>query len=116
MTLFRGVLNATGIFSVNIYFFAALAGGVQTIAPDRWMPISVFVWQKGWSSWRIAAFSFLIFTLHVGLGFALYAGLAGLLSAISEDNLGIFSLLFLGWLERFAPCLFRDFERFFIAV
>src|ERR1700746_4099076 len=81
---------------MSIYFFAALAGAAQMMAPDRWMPASVFAWQKGWRLGRISAFSLLIFTVHVGLGFGLYAALAKLLVSVSEENLGIFSLLFLG--------------------
>ena len=95
---------------MSVFLFAALAGAAQMIAPDRWMPASVFAWQKGWKSVRIAAFSLLIFSVHVGLGFGLYAVLARLLSAVSEDNLAIFSLLFLGLIGTVRAIRFSRFR------
>jgi hypothetical protein len=101
---------------LGLLLFAALAGAVQVVAPDRWMPASVFVWRRGWRLNRIAGFAALIFSVHVLLGALLYFALSRIFWQVSEDYLGIFSLLFLGSIgtirairfSRFREVLYRD--------
>jgi hypothetical protein len=81
---------------MTLIVFALLAGAVQTIAPDRWVPGSILAWQRSWGTVRIAAFSVLVFALHVLLGFALYELFVLLPLGIDDDSLGLFSLIFLG--------------------
>jgi hypothetical protein len=81
---------------MSLIVFAALAGAVQMVAPDRWMPISVFAWQRGWTVSRSALFAFPLFLFHVLLGLGLYLALQTPLSHIREKNLAGFTFLLLG--------------------
>lgn len=101
---------------LTLIVFAALAGAVQMVAPDRWMPASVFVWRRGWHLDKLAGFSFMIFSVHVVLGFAIFAALAKVFAGVPENLLGVFSLIFLGSIgtvravrfSRFREVLYRD--------
>ena len=95
---------------MSLFLFTALAGAAQMIAPDRWMPASVFAWQKGWKTGRIAAFSLLIFTVHVALGFAIYLALSKLLNEVPEEALGVFTLAFLGLIGTVRAIRFSRFR------
>jgi hypothetical protein len=81
---------------MSLIVFAALAGAVQMVAPDHWMPISVFAWQRGWTVSRTSLIAFPLFLLHVLLGCALYLILQTPLSHVSEKNLAGFTFLLLG--------------------
>jgi hypothetical protein len=85
---------------MTLLLFAFLAGAVQMVAPDRWAPGSILAWQKSWGTVRIAAFSIVIFALHVALGYGLYELFLYLpfdvLGGIHDDSLAAFTLLFLG--------------------
>ncbi len=96
--------------------FAAVCGAIQMVAPDRWMPASVFVWRRGWKFSKLAGFSLMSGSAHVLLGLVLYLALAKCFALVPENSLGVFSLLFLGAIgtlrairfSRFREVLFRD--------
>jgi hypothetical protein len=81
---------------MSLIVFAALAGAIQMVAPDRWMPISVFAWQRGWTISRTSLMAFPMFFVHVLLGCALYLALQTPLSHVAEKNLAGFTFLLLG--------------------
>ena len=101
---------------MELLAFAAIAGAIQMVAPDRWMPASVLAWQKGWRSSRVASFSLLALIVHLSLGFLIYGLIALLPIAIPSDSLGVFTLIFLGAVgtiralrfSRFREVLFRS--------
>jgi hypothetical protein len=79
-----------------LIYFAAFAGAVQMIAPDHWLPLSVFSWQRGWRVSSTVLFSLFFFVLHVALGLGLYLAFAHPLSLVTENHLAIFTVCFLG--------------------
>lgn len=81
---------------MNFMMFAALAGAVQMIAPDRWMPASIFAWQRGWSFARVALFTLLIFAAHLLMGLAVFGFFGRLFTVVPDEMLGAFSFIFLG--------------------
>jgi hypothetical protein len=81
---------------MSLIVFAALVGAVQMVAPDHWMPISVYAWQRGWTIPKTTLFAFPLFLLHVLLGCALYLALQTPLSHVAEKNLAGFTFLLLG--------------------
>jgi hypothetical protein len=83
---------------MSLIIFAALMGAVQMVAPDRWMPLSVFAWQRGWTVSRTTLVAFPMFLLHVLLGWALYLLFQSPLSHVAEKNLAGFTFLLLGGL------------------
>lgn len=49
-----------------------LAGAVQGISPDRWVPLSIHSWQRGWRSVQIFKVGAGLVSLHILLGFILF--------------------------------------------
>jgi len=58
-----------------ILILSFLAGAVQMIAPDRWIPLSVLSWRSRWSDSNTIGFSSLTFGMHLLLGVALFFAL-----------------------------------------
>jgi hypothetical protein len=81
---------------MSLIIFAALAGAIQMVAPDHWMPLSVFAWQRGWTVSRSTLLAFPLYLFHVLLGCLLYFALQTPLSRIQEKNLAGFTFLLLG--------------------
>lgn len=51
---------------------AVLAGAVQVLAPDHWVPASILSWQRGWRWKRTATFALAAFLAHVLMGFGIF--------------------------------------------
>lgn len=81
---------------MDLLVFAAIAGAIQMVAPDRWMPTSVLAWQKGWRTTTLLRFSLFSSSVHLVLGFLIYELIALLPISLTSESLGIFTLIFLG--------------------
>ena len=60
---------------MNFWLFllvSLLAGSVHVLAPDHWLPTSVFSWQRGLSLGRTLGVALGVFGIHVLSGLGLY--------------------------------------------
>lgn len=60
---------------MNFWLFllvSLLAGGVHVLAPDHWLPASVFSWQRGLSIGRTLGLALGLFAFHLLSGVGLY--------------------------------------------
>jgi hypothetical protein len=78
---------------MSLILFAAFAGAIQMVAPDHWMPASIFSWQRGWTVSRTVLFAAFLALVHVLSGCFLYWAFDGLLAHIPETHLSLFTFL-----------------------
>ncbi|MGZ3698044.1 MAG: hypothetical protein ACXVCH_08115 [Bdellovibrionota bacterium] len=77
----------------TLIVLSALAGGLQVLAPDHWLPASVLAWQQGWKSGKLFFFSVLIYLGHLIAGLALYFAFSGLLERLESGHIVLFALV-----------------------
>jgi hypothetical protein len=76
----------------TVFVLSVLAGAVQVLAPDHWLPASVLAWQRGWSIFRSMAFAFFAFVLHLSLGLLIYFVCNPFLNHLNSASLFVFAL------------------------
>lgn len=69
---------------------SALAGGVQMLTPDHWLPTSVLAWQRRWSLGVTAAFAAAVILVHFLAGVVLYILFETVLGRLSDRHLLMF--------------------------
>jgi hypothetical protein len=83
-------------FSSNaslIMALSAMAGAVQVLAPDHWLPLSVLAWQRGWTLVRSLVAAIFSLTLHLAAGVGVFFCLEKILLALESSRLFTFSLV-----------------------
>lgn len=74
-------------FVFPMLLLSLFAGAVQAMTPDRWLPLSVYSWQKSWGKLKSVSLNFCALGVHVLLGFWLYAALSPLWKIVPQQYL-----------------------------
>jgi hypothetical protein len=81
---------------LTLFGFSVAIGAVQSISPDRWLPLSIHSWQKNWSPERMRSMSFFLSLIHVFLGVLLALIVVPFLAGQSREFLlSVFSFMVL---------------------
>ena len=70
-------------------------GAIHVIAPDHWIPTSVFAWQRRWNLLMLALFAALALLLHTVAGAGIYFLLQDPIKKLDSTTLFAFTM---GWL------------------
>ncbi|MBC7692681.1 MAG: hypothetical protein H7222_13045 [Methylotenera sp.] len=72
--------------------FSFLAGVLHALAPDHWIPASILVWQKGWSSRRSSLFASALLIFHILLGVGVYFAFSPMLKHLGPSRMITFTM------------------------
>ena len=77
------------ISMATVLGIALLAGAVQGVSPDRWVPLSIHSWQRGWRNAQMFKMGIGLVTLHVALGLLLFFIVSPFLNGSTETARGL---------------------------
>ena len=80
--------------SFLLILLSAFAGAVHVLAPDHWIPASIFTWQRRWRTSTSLVFSAMVLSLHVMLGVALYFAVDQWLRQLPQSYLFPIAMIF----------------------
>ena len=73
----------------QIFILSVAAGTAQAVSPDRWMPLSIHSWQRGWKSERALRVGALLASIHVALGVLLFFLILPLLRQLNPNSVSV---------------------------
>lgn len=78
---------------MKFLLLAGLVGAFQAVSPDRWFPLSIHSWKRGWGFGKTLGALSALLALHLLAGAALYFVLAPWLAAWGEGSAREFWIL-----------------------
>ena len=73
----------------TVLLISFLAGLLQSASPDRWIPLSIHSWQRGWDVRRTLLAGAGLLSAHVALGGVLYGVISLVAAPVSSESLSL---------------------------
>ena len=73
----------------TVLLISFLAGLLQSASPDRWIPLSIHSWQRGWDARRTLLAGAGLLVVHVALGVALFGVIFLVAAPVSSESLSL---------------------------
>jgi hypothetical protein len=73
----------------TVLLISFLAGLLQSASPDRWIPLSIHSWQRGWDVQRTLLAGAGLLSVHVALGGLLYGVISIVAAPVSGESLSL---------------------------